>query len=51
VNIAVPAARWTVEQVRARLSPLIARTAAAISAAQRARAERDVAARQRAAVG
>ncbi len=49
VNIAVPASRWTLEQVRARLSPLIVRTAAAISAAQRARAERDVAARQRAA--
>jgi len=41
INIAVPAARWTPEQVRARLSPLIARTATAISAAQRARAERD----------
>jgi IclR family transcriptional regulator, pca regulon regulatory protein len=41
VNIAVPAARWTPEQVRARLSPLIARTAAAISAAQRARVERE----------
>jgi DNA-binding IclR family transcriptional regulator len=51
VNIAVPASRWSIEQVSARLSPLIARTAAAISAAQRARAERDVAARQRAAAG
>jgi DNA-binding IclR family transcriptional regulator len=51
VNIAVPASRWTLEQVRARLSPLIARTAAKISDAQRARAERDVAARKRAAAG
>jgi IclR family pca regulon transcriptional regulator len=51
VNIAVPASRWTLEQVRTRLSPLIARTATAISAAQRARAERDVSARQRATAG
>ena len=33
VNIAVPTSRWTLEQVRDRLSPLIARTATAISAA------------------
>jgi DNA-binding IclR family transcriptional regulator len=49
VNIAVPALRWTPEQVRQRLSPLIARTATAISAAHRARAEREGASSQRAA--
>lgn len=40
VNIAVPASRWTREQVVARLAPLISRTAGAISGAHRARAER-----------
>jgi len=51
VNIAVPASRWTPEQVSLRLSPLIVRTAAAISAAHLARAERNTALPQRAKAG
>ncbi len=38
-NIAVPTSRWTLDQVRGRLSPLIAKTAAAISAAHGVRAK------------
>lgn len=37
-NIAVPTSRWTLAEVRDRLSPIIARTAAAISAAHGVRA-------------
>ena len=39
VNIAVPTSRWTFDEVRERLSPLIAKTAAAISAAHGVRAK------------
>jgi PcaR/PcaU/PobR family beta-ketoadipate pathway transcriptional regulator len=39
VNIAVPTSRWTLDEVRERLSPLIAKTAAAISAAHGVRAK------------
>jgi PcaR/PcaU/PobR family beta-ketoadipate pathway transcriptional regulator len=38
-NIAVPTSRWTLDEVRERLSPLIAKTAAAISAAHGVRAK------------
>jgi DNA-binding IclR family transcriptional regulator len=37
VNIAVPTSRWSLEDVRRRLSPLISKTAASISSANGAR--------------
>jgi IclR family transcriptional regulator, pca regulon regulatory protein len=40
VNIAVPTSRWSLEDVRRRLSPLISKTAASISSANGARSSR-----------